>query len=284
MLVSASANLFSDNPVKISNPLGEEMSRMRPSMIPSLLKVIFNNIRVGTKDLAFFEFGKVFSYTGNPDVPVKGFDEQECLALAISGNNAPRQWGESERETDFYDIKGIAEELFEFLRAEDVSFEPANGSEPGFTANAMIIKSGGDKIGVFGEIDQKIARSYEVEIPVFAMIANAEKIFTIKQKPGIYHKVAPFPGMKRDLAFVVDSNVNSGDVHEVIKDNGGNLLRSVDVFDRYEGKGIAAGRKSLGYALYFSSPERTLTEPEIDNITKKLIKEIKSKFNAELRS
>lgn len=279
-----SAALFSENPVKISNPLGEEMSVMRPSVIPSFLKVILNNIRVGTHDLAFFEFGKTFNYTSDDDVFVSGFKETENLTIAITGNKSPEQWGVKSEKADFFDIKGIAEELFEFIRAENVNFEVSGSPIQGFSPNVMIIKSGKDEIGVFGEINTKTLKLYDIEQPVLMLIINAEKLYSLELSSSIYQKVSQFPGMTRDLAFVVDDSTPAEEILSAIKSNGNELLKTVNLFDNYTGKGIEEGKKSLAYSLYFSSNERTLVESEIEQIINKIIKQVKTKFNAQIRS
>lgn len=279
-----SAAMFSDNPVKISNPLGEEMSVMRPSVIPSFLKVLLNNIRVGTSDLAFFEFGKTFKYSDSPENFVEGFEEQENLTIAISGNANPKSWGHIERQSDFYDIKGLAEELFEFIKAENITFEKSKEPIHGFTPNVLKIFFNKKEIGGFGEINPKIAKQYDVDQSVFMMIINANELYKIQLKSSIYHKVSQFPGMNRDLAFLLDKKVESGEIINLIYKNGGEFLKSVEIFDVYLGQGIPEDKKSVAYSMYFSSNERTLKEVEIEQVTNKIIKEIKIKYNAELRA
>jgi phenylalanyl-tRNA synthetase beta chain len=279
-----SAEMFSDNPVKISNPLGEEMSRMRPSLIPSILKVILNNVRVGTYDLSFFEFGKTFNYSSIESAFVKGFEEQENLIIALTGNAAPRQWGKPDREVDFYDAKGIVEELIEYLKADELNIEIQSEPEQGFSANSMAIKNGNDILGHFGEIDPKICKNFDIDFPVYAIYINAKKLFSLEAKSSIYKKVAPFPGMQRDLAFVVDKETKAGEIQAVINNFGGKFLKDISIFDVYEGKGIEEGKKSIAYNLHFSSPERTLKESEIEGTINKIIKEVKKQFEAELRS
>ena len=111
------AALFTNKAISISNPLGEEMSKMRPSMITQLLKTIAFNINQGNTNLKLFETGKIFLPENNIENSfIEGIDERECLVVGIAGNSAPRQWAHSERKFDFYDYKGATERIFRYLK------------------------------------------------------------------------------------------------------------------------------------------------------------------------
>jgi phenylalanyl-tRNA synthetase beta chain len=278
-----SAKLFSENPVAIANPLGEELSIMRPSLIPSMLITISRNIRVGNSSIQLFEVGKSFhNVTESDETFIAGIKENEELIIALTGKSNPVNWGVQQRNFDFYDIKGIVEILLSHFRFDSLKFKEFENDNI-FSKNSAGIVYKADLIGKLGEVSKSVLKQYEIENDVLIAVIDLTKLYNIKQREAKYSHVAPYPGSSRDLAFIVDKSVNVADILKEIKANGGNLLTELDVFDVYAGKNIGEGKKSLAFSLYFSSPERTLVEDDIDKPMKNIIPAIEKKFSAVLR-
>ncbi|MCO5251846.1 MAG: phenylalanine--tRNA ligase subunit beta [Candidatus Kapabacteria bacterium] len=277
-----SAEIFSDSPIILANPLGEELSRMRTSLLPSVLKVISNNIRKGTKDLKIFEIGKTFRYGDDSDSFLENIIENEELIIAISGSPAPIQWTQQRNSSDFYDIKGIIQDLMAAMKIQKYKFEEA-GSTTGFTAMSLNVKVGNRVIGTFGQIDPKFAQMYDLEQQVFAGILNLRLIYGTENTKYQYLKVSPYPGISRDLAFIFDSSVKSADIMNSINKNGGVFLVGLDVFDQFIDKKLGDNKKSLAFTLNFASMTRTLTDDDVERDIMKVCEVIESEFSGILR-
>lgn len=278
------AKLFTDNPVVIANPLGEELSIMRPSVLPSMIKTIGFNIRKGNHNLSLFEIGKSFHHTDKENSFVAGYEEREHLVVGIAGNSAPRQWGSPDRKVDFYDIKGILAELVDYFKWSKLKFNFNESSDSIFSKNTLNINLDGNQIGKAGEVDKNILKRYDIETPIYLIWIDLAYIYNFEFAKSKYSPVAPYPSMQRDLAFLFDKGIVSEDVKKEISRNGGNLLKNVEVFDVYKGKNLGDSKISIGFTLNFSASDRTLTDAELDPIIDKIVKSVESKFNCTLRT
>jgi phenylalanyl-tRNA synthetase beta chain len=286
MIEPRAAQMFTEDFVKIANPLGEELSAMRPSLVPSVLKTIERNIRLGTKDLQLFESGTIFYKTAKQEAQrVSGYGEREEFLFAITGEAHPMQWGAKPARVDFYDAKGILENLISVMRFKNLTFKRIEKDQnPAFSQNAVQILFGKRVVGFCGEIAPKFLKEFGVEQPVFVgtlNLAELKNVPVLKQK---YSVVSPYPAVRRDVAFVLEDNMAADDVKRHISKNGSELLKSVDVFDVFKGASVGDGKKSLAFALMFASSEKTLVEAEIESAVSKIISEVEAKFGAKLRN
>lgn len=283
MLDPASVKIYTDDPVEISNPLGEELSLMRPSIVPSVLKVINRNIRLGNHDLRLYEIGKTFQKSDDKDNFVQGIKERQELLIAITGKEYPKQWGRQARNVDFYDIRGIFEELAATLKLNRIKLKAANGANESFNKNSISVLLGKTEIGRIGQINNELATKFDIEVPVFMAVIDLTPIYTSEKVVPKYTPVPPFPGVVRDLGFIVDSSTPAEQVRQEIIQKGGKLLQDVLIFDLYEGKNIGEGKKSLAFSLSYSAPDRTLVDSEVDESVNLIIISIEKKFKAILR-
>ncbi len=283
MIDPKSAAFFPGKLVEIANPLGEELSIMRPSMVPSMLKTVANNIRFGNNDLRLFEVAKTFSADSGNSKFIPNISELEHISIALYGNFAPKQWGIPSRNFDFYDVKGIVSELFEFLKFWDYEFRLSKNESNIFTQNYMEIYLRNEKVGEIGESSPKILKLYDIEQSVFIADIYAYKLYEYGITQPHFEAISQYPPVIRDLAFVMDESIPAGDVLAEIRLHSGNLLQKINLFDVYKGKSIGDGKKSLAFNLVFASAERTLTDDEINNICDRIIMQIEKKFNAQLR-
>lgn len=281
MVDTRSADIFTSNPVKIANPLGEELSIMRPSIVPSILKTINLNIRYGNTNLKIFEIGKIFKHTDDNKALLPGYEEREILAISLIGKTFPKQWSEKERPFDFYDLKGFVEDFADFLRLP-ISFSKID-SDGIYSPNSLKIELDNYTIGYCGYVNRGILKNYDIEEDVLLAEIDFSQITHYKTVENKYEPVSPFPTVDRDLAFIVDESTEAKSLLDEIRSNGGKLLSNVLIFDVYAGKNIPEGKKSLAFSLIFSSSERTLTDEEVDSTINQIIKAVENKFNAQLR-
>ncbi len=274
--------LFTDNPIEIANPLGEEFSVMRPAMLPAMMKILERNLRNGQTMLRLFDIGKTFRRSSS-DIFIKGIEEREHLCFALCGIAETEHWSRNTRNTDFYDIKGIAEELLAALSIAKPTFKEASASAI-YSENVVEIFIKGVSIGSVGELSAEYRAMFGIETPIYAAELNLTALYQAKKVEKRYKTVPHFPAVKRDVAFVVDSAVDAGILQNLLSKTGGELLQSVRVFDVFEGKSLGEGKKSLAFSLTFQSPERTLVEQEVGKAIESMIKEVERTTGGKLRS
>jgi phenylalanyl-tRNA synthetase beta chain len=287
--------LFSPNIVRTQNSVSEDMEAMRPSLAPSMLKIVAHNINRGNADLRLFEVAHVFEIDKNDTdrngeqsgALVKGYIEKEMLCFAVTGKREPRRWAQSNGDADFYDAKGAAESLLQRLHLlEKTKFIP-------YTPNALRLEfsgaegnaAAGQFAGMIYVAPKEILMHYDIRQPVFWAELDMAILKTWSSFERTYKEPAIYPAVWRDLAFFVPKSAHSRDlIEEMRKTNA--LIDSIDVFDVYEGgteNGKASGKRSVAFSLKLVSYERTLTEQDIGSLLTNVIERVESKFGAELR-
>ncbi|MEJ5286948.1 MAG: Phenylalanyl-tRNA synthetase beta chain [Candidatus Kapaibacterium sp.] len=269
--------------IELENPLGEEYSIMRPSILPSMLEVVKLNLNVGKKDLRLFEIGKEFRKDPKANKFIEGIEEREVLCIGLSGLAFPFQWGMNNRKVDFYDLKGIFEHFLHTFKVQDyeISFEVAETKV--FKPEHAFIKINGKIEGEFGFISNTVKKLFDVEEDALVGYLNLEQIYLFEQKLPQYERISPFPVVRRDLAFVVDESLPSQKLFDIIRNSAGEYLREITLFDVFRGKNIGEGKKNLAFALFFNSDERTLTDEEVQDWVNNIVEKVKSEVGGELR-
>ena len=259
--------------VKLLDPMTEDRNTLRHSIIPSLLKIYEYNKARSVKDVSIFEIGKAF-YKMQDE-----YGENTKIAALMTGDYYLGI--ENKKQVNFYVIKGIVEELLDYLgyagRYSFVVNEEKIPDElhPGQTAQISV---NNDVVGIIGRIHPAISKEnvYVFEIDLDKLLAK--KVGKMK-----YKEISKYPSVNKDLALVVDKNITSKEIEMNIKKAGGSLLTNIKVFDVYEGIGIPEGKKSVAYALTFEKSDRTLTDEEINNAMDKIIELVEKKMDATLR-
>lgn len=281
----ATASLFSEQPVQLLNPLGEELSIMRPSLMPSMLRVMERNMRFGVTSLRLFETGKVFRYAAAGEKSIlPGFVEEEELLIGLSGKTQESHWGGGERDTDFYDIKGVLESVLDELHTEGIRLLPLEQDHPVLMRNTVVVMARGKAIGHAGEVAPALLKRFDIGQPVFLMSLSLTALKALKTKVAAYSPVSPYPTVKRDLAFVVDKSVAAGQVESIIAKNGGATLHALQVFDVFEGGSLGDDKKSLAFALEFNAPDKTLLDSDVDAQISSIVKAVEKSTGGVLRA
>ncbi len=264
------------SPVRIKNPLSQELSVLSTTLACNLLWVVSRNKNRLEKDLRIFELGKVFFAKGNR-LP----EERLHLGIAISGNRESRDWETKEADVDLYDLKGILEGLFDQL---SLSFELNPGGNAFLKADrCFYIQMEEDKIGVLGEVAEEILDAFGIKDKVFLTEVDFEKLSARVSRGKKFSPLPKFPPVDRDIAVVVDETLLSKVIRVKIEEVGGSMVESVTLFDVYKGEQVPAGKKSLAYSIRYRSQEKTLTEEEVDEIHRKVLSELEKSFGATLR-
>ena len=264
--------------VVLMNPLRETGEAMRTTIIPGLLRVAGRNMNRGNKDLALYEKGRAF-FAGEPgQLPT----EIEYVDIMISGRKGMYGWDGAEREADFYDLKGVVENLGAALKVKDLTFEIGQRPfmMPGRCAQVF---AGEHSVGYLGQLSPEVADAFSLAGDFYVAELALAPLLDASGTGYEYRSVGRFPSVKVDIAVVVEEAVASGSVEDAIKRSGGDFLQSVKLFDVYHGHQIPQGRKSLAYALEFSSADRTLTDEEANVELERVIDALRKEFGALIR-
>lgn len=260
----------------IANPLSRERSVLRRLLLPGLLETVAENLKHQER-VAIFELGRVYLPAGKGERPL----EPRRLGLALAGPRGELSWHAKPWAMDFFDLKGIIEELLRRLGLEG-RFERANhlSFHPGRAAKLLI---GREEVGLLGELHPRVRENFELEEPVLAAELDLEAILARAAPIGRYRPLPQFPAVLRDLAVVVDEAIPAERVAQVIRGAGGELLRELVLFDLYQGPPIPQGKKSLAFRLRLQAEERTLTDEEADGLRARIEARLAEELGAELR-
>ncbi len=251
----------------LPNPMSVDKSAIRTSILSSLFNVYNYNKARKVNDIMLYEISKTYDINYTEDVKVAGL---------LSGNYLSSSWNKSVK-VDFYLVKGIVENLLDYMGYENrYTFEAnkINDLHPGVSANILLDKN---VIGVIGKVSPKLVKD---DVYVFELSMNAlmSKVKALK-----YKEAPKYPGMEKDMAFVMDKSITSSDVIQTIRRAGGRLLTNISVFDVYTGENVLENEKSLAFKLQFMDPTRTLTEDEVMKLFNQIVDKVISAHNAKLR-
>jgi len=262
--------------IRLTNPLADNMADMRQSLLPGLLSAVANNLNRQETRIRLFELGNVFHRRG------KKRTETMTLSAAICGPALPRQWAESIRPADFFDIKGDLEAISGLSKiAEQLSFTPEShpALHPGRSAAVMF---GGRRIGIVGQIHPAKQRRLEIEQKVYVFEIEVEPLL-VSSLPK-FVPLSRYPAVQRDLAVVVSRDVAAASVLELVKSSAGDQLKRLELFDIYMGERIESNKKSFAFSLTFQSESSNLKSADIEAVTDKIITALQQNLGAELRA
>ncbi|MDD3818702.1 MAG: phenylalanine--tRNA ligase subunit beta [Actinomycetota bacterium] len=272
---------YSDN-VEIINPINENFRYLRTTLLPSLLKNVRENINHNIKDIGIFEISKIFKKRSDEDNDILPLEINK-IGIILTGKRVQKSWNEEERDTDFYDLKGILEFIYDkyysnsILKIEESDykfFHPRiNGS----------IRINGKKMGIIGKIHPLLVMEAEINQDVYYMELNLDDFVNNIRKGKKYKPITSFPAIDIDLAIVVDEEIKNDDIVNEIKKCGSSLLKNVRLFDIYRGPQIEKNKKSMAYSLNFREDSRTLKDIEVEIIVKRILENLGKKFNAKIR-
>ncbi|MBI4043062.1 MAG: phenylalanine--tRNA ligase subunit beta [Deltaproteobacteria bacterium] len=269
-------------PIRLENPIGENLAYLKPSLLPGLLNVVSSNLRRGVKDFAIYEMRRVFHPLSSGKIAQPR--EKVELAIALTGLRYPSHWAEKGRGVDFYDLKGCVEALC-LSAGIEILLEVPQSSASYFHPTAQGELRWNDLlVGRLGEIHPDVLSQFDIDQKVFAATLDIEQLSEQAQWFGRVQQVSNFPPVHRDIALVIDEAVSARDVEKAIWGAGAKWLAEVNLFDLYRGAPIPQGKKSLAYSLLFLSPAQTLSEEEVDRELKKIIDFSARKMGAALRS
>ncbi len=262
----------------LRNPISEETSVMRPSLLPGLLGAASFNLKRRLTDLHLFETGRVFIPRKGEKLPA----EPVRLACVQAGKWSPKEWGREGEPVDFFTCKGILERLLEALHVEDWSLrrEHLPFLHP---AQSCTVEIGGVAAGYLGRVHPRVVEQADLPENTCVIELDMKSLIDAAQVIWSYREIPRFPSIQMDLAIVVPEDVDSLEVEKAIKEAGGELLREVRLFDLYRGRQLAESEKSLAFGLSFFALDRTLKDEEVRSAYEEIVKALGERFDAQLR-
>lgn len=254
--------------VVISNPLGEDFSIMRTTTLNGILNSLSTNYNRRNEEAAIFEVAKEYLPKSLPLTELP--DEVEKLTVGMFGN------------VDFYGLKGIVETLFETLgiEADYLPNKDILWMHPGRCASVCV---NGESLGYLGELHPKAAKNYNIGTKVYIAVIDISGLVKNANLVRAYKPLPKFPAVTRDISMLVSEDVFVRDIDMIIRENAGELLEKITLFDVYKGAQIITGKKSVSYSITFRAQDRTLTDDEVNENMSRILKALEEKLNAQLR-
>lgn len=255
------------NFVKIMNPLGEETSVMRTTLIPNMLDVISTNISHKVEEVAAFECGNTF-------IPQEGLPiETKKYCVGMYG-----------KEVDFFVLKGVIESILNNVGLKGYEIEPETTNLTFHPGRCAKIVYNNIYIGTFGELHPDVIENYNLGQRVYVAEINIDTVFENLNLTKSYNPLPKYPSTSRDIALIVKDEVFVKQIEDIIKANGEDLVESYKLFDVYKGAQIEEGHKSIAYSITYRSKDKTLTDEDVAKVHEKILSELSDKLNANLRS
>jgi phenylalanyl-tRNA synthetase beta chain len=274
------SNDYRRNTVNILNPLSEDQTVMRTSLVPGLLETVCRNISKQQKNLKLFEIGKIYIQKGRDNLP----EETEILAGLWTGVRADASWYAKETPCDFFDIKGVVEWLLKGLNIGSIRFSaPADDlcvyTKPGYTAQIFFDK---EQIGLVGELHPLVLRNFDLVQSVYIFELNLDRLIKIMPETRQSKPLPKFPAVPRDITIIVNINTESGAILECIENIQEQLIENIHLFDVFTGDPIPSGKKSVSIRVTYRSSKKTLEDEDVGNIHKTIANRLIKEFDAGL--
>ncbi len=265
--------------VRVLNPLTEEQSVMRTTLVGSLLEAVCRNLAYRSRDLRLFEVRPVFIPRAGENLP----EENLHLTAVACGRREPEGWVQGRENVDFYDLKGVAEGLFERLGVSSCSWQGGTGEPFLHPGKSATICCGEVLLGVIGEVHPQALTRFDIDQPVFLLDINLQAVLAVAGNTRSFSPLSRYPDVYRDSAFLLDESTAAKEVLDVIEKAKGRDVEDIVLFDLYRGKGIPEGKKSLAIRVRYRSMDKTLTDEEISRAHGKIVVALERELGAAIR-
>jgi phenylalanyl-tRNA synthetase beta chain len=267
-----------DASVVLTNPIIEEASQMRQTLLPGLLKSVQHNLNRGSRNVCLFELGRVFAALDQRELP----NEREALAIVATGGLMLADRAQPERDLDFYDLKGALEAGIETMNLPALSFEACEVKHlrPGQSA---VIRHGDNLVGSLGRLSESVGGEYKFRQPVFVAEIDLTALLESKELPVLYSPLARFPSIVRDVSLLVERKLTVSELIRAVSAQQSRHFVKTEFVGTYEGEGIPDDKRSVTIRIEYRADDRTLRDEEVDEIHWPVIEILKQKFGAEIR-
>ena len=275
------------NCVMLKNPLSADLNSMRQTLFFGGMESIEYNSKRKNGNIRFYEFGNCYKFEADKTDSEKllaAFSEDMRLGLWISGNRIENSWAHADEKSSVYELKAHVENILVRLGVNMKKLVFGNLSNEFFSAGQSITTTSGRQLGYFGIVSPKMRKAMDVDVEVyFAELSWTLLMKEIKKSSVKYSEISKYPAVKRDLALLIDKQIQFAEIVKVARDSDKKLLKDVSLFDVYEGKHLPDDKKSYAVSFFLQDEEKTLNDKQIDAIMQKIQKNLESKLGAQLR-
>ncbi|MDY6106461.1 MAG: phenylalanine--tRNA ligase subunit beta [Candidatus Limisoma sp.] len=273
--------------VKVMNPLSSDLGVMRQTLLFGGLESICRNVNHKMPNLRFFEFGNCYHFSPekkNDEDPIKAYTEEMHLGMWLTGKRVEGSWAHADEQSSFYELKAYVMNIFTRLGVNP-GIVVAEKSDNNVFGKAIALKARSGKVLCeMGTVSHKLLKKVDIDQDVFYADINWNNLMrAIKKNETLYHDISKFPSVSRDLALLIDKSVEFEQIEQIARQTEKKLLKSVELFDVYEGKNLPEGKKSYAVNFILQDETKTLNDKQIEAIMTKLINNLKQKLGAELR-
>jgi phenylalanyl-tRNA synthetase beta chain len=263
----------------LSNPLSSDMDVLRPSLLPGLIHSLRHNVSRKNYDVALFETGRVFNSQNG------AANEERRVAIALTGQCAQRFWSGAGRDAKFdvFDLKGLVEEFLEHFGLHGIAFVRRAESTPLFLESATVALGGKLTLGEMGQLTPALAKKYDLRDAVFLAELNLDQLLARRNPAKSFKPLPQFPSIRRDVAMLVPEATTHEAVLQTVRKTKPASLETMELFDVFRGKNVPEGQKSMAYAFIYRSPEKTLTDAEVNAVHAKIVEAFKQSLGAAVR-
>ena len=276
-----------ENLVRLMNPLSNDLNVLRATLLFGGLESIEHNANRKNADLKFFEFGNCYHYHAekrNPEKALAPYSEELHMGLWVTGKRVSNSWAHPDENTSVYELKAYVLNIFRRLGVNFGALVFGTLSDDIYAAAISIHTRGGKLLATLGILHKKLLKKFDIENEVYYADLNWKELMkAIKSNTVTYKELSKYPAVKRDLALLLDKNVPFADIEKIAYETDKKLLKSVELFDVYEGKNLESGKKSYAVSFTLQDENATLNDKQIDKLMGKLVQNLENKLGAKLR-
>ena len=276
-----------ENLVHLMNPLSNDLNVMRGTLLFGGLESIQHNANRKNADLRFFEFGNCYHFHAekkNPEKVLAAYSEELHLGMWITGKRVSNSWAHADENASVYELKAYVLNIFRRLGVNFGGLVFGNLADDIYSVAVSVHTRGGKLLATFGVISKKIQKAFDLDNEVYYADLNWKELMkAIKGNAVTYREISKYPAVKRDLALLLDKKVQFVEIEKIAFETDKKLLKSVELFDVYEGKNLEPGKKSYAVSFMLQDENATLNDKQIDKFMQKLIKNLETKLEAKLR-
>lgn len=276
-----------ENLVRLMNPLSNDLNVMRQTLLFGGLESIQHNANRKNADLKFFEFGNCYYFHAekkNPEKALAAYTEEYHLGMWVTGKRVSNSWAHPDEDSSIYELKAYVMNIFTRLGLNPGNVVFGNLTNDIYSVAVSVHTRGGKLLATFGLVGKKIQKAFDIDNEVYYAEINWNELMKATKSVKVnFKELSKFPAVKRDLALLIDKNVQFAEIEKIAYETEKKLLKEVELFDVYEGKNLEAGKKSYAVSFLLQDENATLNDKQIDKIMSKLIANLESKLNAKLR-
>ena len=273
--------------VHIMNPLSSDLNVMRATLLYGGLESIAHNANRKNPNCRFFEFGNVYQFSPekeNQDDPMQAYKEQYHMGLWLTGKRVEGSWAHANEDTSFAELDAHIDNILARIGVQPGMLVRKKSDNTIFSAGLTIENRGGKKLIELGVLTKKLQKQFDIATPVYYAELNWTALMKVIRKQKVeFTEIPKFPSVSRDLALLIDKNVEFQQIEDIARQTEKKFLKKVELFDVYEGDKLPAGKKSYAVNFILQDAEKTMGDKQIEAIMNKLIQNLKKQLNAELR-